>query len=131
MKINSHHASLVRSKPPNYLGLAALALSLPLASCVVADHGRYGHGHQVTTVGVGVGYYDSLPPSFDQPYYSHGNRYYYGGSWEQGRFFHEGRYHEGRYVHNGQYYYGGKYPTSHSKSSGSNHRNHDQDHDRH
>jgi hypothetical protein len=89
--------------------LSALGLALTLTSCEVAP---YGTG--VTSVGVGVGYYDTLPVGWGNPYYYYGNRYYYGGLWEPGRFFYNGRYYSGRYSHRGQYYYGGHYHPHHT-----------------
>ena len=90
--------------------LAALAVPLLFASC-----DTYAPGYGYTSVG--VGYYDSLPSGWSNPYYHYNNRYYYGGNWEVGRFYHGGRYYDGRYRHQGQYIYGGNYyqrPHSHS-----------------
>ncbi len=98
--------------------LSGMALALLLSSCVVSEHRHYRHDDAtVGTVGIGVsaGYYDTLPSSYDQPYYLYNNRYYYGGRWEQGRFMYQGHMHEGRYYHNGQYYYGGRYTVTHSR----------------
>ena len=69
----------------------------------------YGPGYS----GVSVGYYDSLPSGWSQPYYRYNNRYYYGGAWQTGRYFHDGRYYDGRYYHQGRYYYGGNYNSHH------------------
>ena len=64
-------------------------------------------------VGVGYGYYDTLPAGYGDPYYYYNNRYYYGGRWETGRYVYNGHVHTGRYVHNGHYYYGGRYDLGH------------------
>ncbi len=95
--------------------LSALGIALLLSSCEVAPYGAPG----VTTVGVDVGYYDSLPPTWDRPYYAYNNRYYYGGAWQTGRYYHNGRYYDGRYSHHGQYIYGGHYNDRPHSSHGS------------
>ena len=69
----------------------------------------YTYGPGYTSVGVGVGYYDTLPVGYNNPYYHYNNRYYYGGAWQHGRYYHGGRYYPGRYYHQGRYYYGGNY----------------------
>jgi hypothetical protein len=84
-------------------------LTLALASLIFSSCEVTPYGPGVTTVGVGVGYYDTLPSSWNHPYYYYGNRYYYGGAWQPGRYYHRGRYYDGRYHHSGRYYYGGRY----------------------
>ena len=86
--------------------------TLTLSSCVVP----YDPGY-VSGVGVGVGYYETLPSSWNQPYYYHGNRYYYGGRCETGSYYYSGRYYNNRYIHNGHCYYGGRYEQNHHSSS--------------
>lgn len=66
-------------------------------------------GPPVARVGVGVGYYETLPRGFSSPYYYHSNRYYYGGRWQPGSYMYHGRHYSGRYFHGGQYLYGGKH----------------------
>lgn len=113
--------------------IPAIAIGLSLSSCVVSERGHYGgrgyHGREVTTVGVGVGYYDTLPATYNDPYYYYNNRYYYGGTWEQGRYLDGGRYYDGRYVHNGHYYYGGRYSVTRAHTSSSKHHDYHRDHD--
>ncbi len=77
-------------------------------SCVVGPPGP-----PVAHVGVGLGYYDTLPVGYSDPYYYYNNRYYYGGRWETGRFVYNGRVHAGRYFHNGHYYYDGRFNDAH------------------
>ncbi len=83
-------------------------LLVTLPSCVVP-----GPPGPVVGVGVGYGYYDSLPVGYGDPYYFYNNRYYYGGRWETGRYNYNGHVHAGRYFHNGHYYYGGRYDGGH------------------
>lgn len=105
---------------PNYsmkrylLLLPALGCALFLSSCET-----YGPGY--SGVSVGVGYYDTLPYGWSQPYYRYNNRYYYGGSWQTGRYLYGGRYYDGRYFHNGRYYYGGNYNPHHGHGHGPGH----------
>ena len=84
-------------KTSHYLLLVFLAsLAVSMSFCVVRE-GR--HGAAISS----IEFYDTLPASYDGPYYYHGNRYYYGGRWETGRFLDNGGYHDGRYFHNGHY----------------------------
>ena len=39
----------------------------------------------------------------------HNKRYYYGGTYEEGRFTNEGREYTGHYLHDGKYVYGGRH----------------------
>ncbi len=91
--------------------------TLTLSSCVVVP---YDSGY---VNGGSVGYYETLPTSWNRPYYYYGNRYYYGGRCETGRYHYSGHYYDSRYYHNGHYYYGGRYcePSRNSSHSSSNH----------
>lgn len=88
------------------LGLAA-APTLSVTSCV-GPPPPPGPGPAVT-----VGYYDTLPAAWDNPYYFYGGRYYYGGVWEPGRYRWHGHWYDGRYRHNGHVYYGGRFDAGH------------------
>lgn len=91
--------------------------TLAISSCVVVP---YDAGY-ASAVSIGVGYYDSLPVSWNQPYYYYGNRYYYGGRYETGRYYYNGQNYNTRYYHQGHCYYGGRYENSHHHSSYSHH----------
>lgn len=85
-----------------------LCCASALSSCV------YPPGAPVRVgVGVGTGYFGTLPPGFAAPYYYHGNRYYYGGQWEPGYFTFQGRPYSGRYFYKGRYLYGGIHHDHH------------------
>lgn len=80
--------------------------TLLLSSC---DYPVYPVGG----VGVGAGYYSTLPRGYNSPYYHHNNRYYYGGRYEPGRYFYNGHHYNGRYYHGGHYLYGGNHYGHH------------------
>jgi len=101
MKIN-----MLTAKYLLLLGLSAGSV-LSVTSCVV------GPPPPGPVAGVSVGYYDTLPAAYDDPYYFYGNHYYYGGIWETGRYRWHGRYYDGRYRHNGHVFYGGRYDGGH------------------
>ncbi len=115
--------------------LLLLALAgVTMTSCVVpVDRGDRYH----STVGVGYGYYDSLPPTYVGDAYFYGGRYYYGGRYETGRYVDHGRQYNNRYYHNGHYYYGGNHEhhggsgLSHDRVRQSDHNNDRRDRDRH
>jgi hypothetical protein len=85
------------------------AYALFLSSCVGPAY-PVGGG---VGVGVGTGYYTTLPPAYRSPYYMHNNRYYYGGRYEPGRYFYNGHHYTGRYYHGGHYLYGGQHHGHH------------------
>ena len=64
-------------------------------------------------VGVGAGYFNTLPRGYSSPYYHHNNRYYYGGRYEPGRYTYNGNVYNGRYYHGGNYIYGGQHYGHH------------------
>ncbi|HBJ88023.1 MAG: hypothetical protein Q8M07_20070 [Prosthecobacter sp.] len=88
----------------------SLPFTLGLSSCVYPPPGppvaRVG-------VGIGTGYFSTLPPGFSSPYYYYGNRYYYGGRWEPGHYTYQGHPYAGRYFYNGRYLYGGTHHGHH------------------
>lgn len=82
-----------------------LATAAFISACAPIDRPYVG-GHPAE---VHFGIYDTLPRDYAGPYYSYGNRYYWGGRWETGRFMYRGRHYDGRYFHNGHYFYGGRF----------------------
>ena len=55
------------------------------------------------------GFWQTVPDDYDGHYYSHNNRYYYGGKHEEGDFEWEGKHYPHRYEHEGKWIYGGKW----------------------
>lgn len=94
---------------PKYLLLLGLAAgsTLMMPSCVV------GPPTPGPRAAVTVGYYDTLPVGYDDPYYFYSGRYYYGGAWEPGRYRWHGRWYDGRYRHGGHVFYGGRWDAGH------------------
>ena len=90
------------------LPLLSLALTgVTMTSCVVS--GYPDGSYPVSRVGVGYGYYDTLPSTYVGDAYFLSGRYYYGGRYETGRYYYQGRSYNDRYYHSGHYYYGGRH----------------------
>jgi hypothetical protein len=85
-----------------------LLISLLFSSMLCLSSCDYP-GYPVGGVGLGAGYYNTLPRGYNSPYYHYNNRYYYGGRYEPGRYNHNGHFYNGRYNHGGHYLYGGNH----------------------
>ena len=117
--------------PQRFLLPFLAAGTMSISSCVIPvdPYGSY-YGPASTVGVVGVGYYNTLPSYWNQPYYYYGSRYYYGGRCETGHYNYGGHYYNNRYYHNGHYFYGGRYcePNHHYSTT----RNiHSQDYNHH